>query len=116
MMTAIFDIAEDVRVPAFHLVADAADDVLERELAGFLGHLRVEDDLELEIAEFVGERVHVAARDRDGNFIGFLDGVGRNRAERPDRAPFASADRGGKPHDDLTDAEKVRQKLTRYQL
>ncbi len=66
-------------------------------MAGFLGHLRVEHDLELKIAELVGERVHVLARDRVGDFVGFLDRVGRDRVERLDRVPFAAAspDRAG---------------------
>ena len=59
-------------------------------MAGFLGHLRVEHDLELEIAELVGERVHVVARDRVGDFIGFLDRVGRDRLERLDAYPIRS--------------------------
>ena len=83
-------VAEDVRMAAFHLVADAVDDVVEREVAGFLGHLRVEDDLELEIAEFVGERVHIVARDRVGDLIGFLDRVGRDRREGLDACPIRS--------------------------
>ena len=65
-------------------------------MAGFLGHLRVEHDLELEIAELVGERVHVVARDRVGDFIGFLDRVGRDRLEGLDACPIRSRspDRG----------------------
>ena len=89
-------VAEDVRVAAFHLVADAADDVLEREMSGFLSHLRVEHDLELQVAELVGERVHVVARDRVGDFIGFLDRVGRDRREASGRVPFAAADFGSR--------------------
>ena len=90
MMTAMLHVAEDVRVAAFHLVADAADDVLERELAGFFGHSRMKDDLELEIAEFVGERVHVVARDRVGDFVRFLDRVGRDRLETSGPCPIRS--------------------------
>ena len=85
-------VAEDVRMAAFHLVANAVEDVVEREFAGFLGHLRVEDDLELEIAELVGERVHVVARDRVGDLIGFLDRVGRDGRECLHAVPFAAAD------------------------
>ena len=66
------------------------DHVLERELSGFLGHLRVEDDLQLQIAELVGERVHVVARDRVGDLIGFLDRVGSDRREGLHRVPFAA--------------------------
>ena len=70
-----------------------ADHVVEREMAGFLGHLRMEHDLELEIAELVGERVHVVARDRVGDLIGFLDRVGRDGREGLDAVPFAAAAR-----------------------
>src|SRR5947209_9872510 len=100
MMTAVFDIAEDMRVPAFHLVANPADNVFKRELAGFLGHLRMEDDLELEIAEFVRERLHVLAGNRVGDFVRFFDGVRRNALERLHGVPFAAADRIAEaPHD-----------------
>src|SRR5690348_14672521 len=76
---------------ALELVADAPEDVLERERAGFLGHLRVEDDLELEVAKLVGERVHVVASNRIGDFVGFLDRVGSNGRERLRAVPFATA-------------------------
>ena len=78
-----------------------SSDVVEREQAGFLGHLRVEHDLELEVAELVGKRVHVLARDRVGDFVGFLDRVGRDGVERLDRVPFAAADRIAQPAHDL---------------
>ena len=66
------------------------DDVVQREMAGFLGHLRVEHDLELQIAELVGERVHVVARDGVGDLIGFLDRVGRDRRRTSARCPIRS--------------------------
>ena len=59
-------------------------------MAGFLGHLRVEHDLELEIAELVGQRVHVAAGDRVGDLIGFLDRVGRDGREALHADPIRS--------------------------
>ncbi len=46
---------------ADHLVADGARDVGEGEAAGLLGHAGVIDDLEQQIAQFVGQRVEVAA-------------------------------------------------------
>ena len=97
-------VAEDVRVAALHLVADAVEHVVEREMAGFLGHLRVEDDLELEIAELVGQRVHVVARDGVGDLIGFLDRVGRDRRECLDAVPFAAADGIAQPLHDRDEA------------
>ena len=87
---AVLGIAEDMRVAALELVGDAAHDVVEREMAGFSRHLRVEYDLELEIAELVGQRVHVAAIDGVGDLIGFLDGVGRDGREILLAIPFAA--------------------------
>jgi hypothetical protein len=74
-------IAEDMRVPTDHLVADRRHDVTQGEGAGFLGYSRVVDDLELEVAKLVLERLHVAALDRVGNLIGFLDRIWRDRRE-----------------------------------
>ena len=103
-MAAVRGIAEDMRMAALHLVADAADHVVEREMAGFLGHLRMEHDLELEIAELVGQRVHVVARDGVGDLIGFLDRVGRDGLERLHAFPFAAAHRIAQPAHDRDQA------------
>ena len=54
------DIAEDMRVPAHHLVGDRGGDVVERKVPCFLGHAGVEDDLQQQIAELVLERVDIA--------------------------------------------------------
>ena len=114
VMAAMLGVAEDVRVAALHLVANAIDDVVEREQSGFLGHLRVEHDLELEVAELVGERVHVLARDRVGDLVGFLDRVGRDRAERLDRVPFAAAHRIAQAAHDLDQALKRHEGASRF--
>ena len=92
-------VAEDVRVAADHLGADRRHDVIEREGAALLGHAGMVDDLELEIAELVLQRLHVVAPDRVGDLIGFLDRVGRDRLERLGRVPFAAglADRAAGP-------------------
>src|SRR6185369_5585798 len=47
VVAALLGVAENVRVAALHLVADAVDDVRKRKMARVLGHLRVEYDLEL---------------------------------------------------------------------
>ena len=83
-------VAEDVRMAALELVADAVEHVVEGEMAGFLGHLRMEHDLELEVAKLVGQRVHVVTGDRVGDFVGFLDRVGRDRGEILLAIPFAA--------------------------
>ena len=67
------------------------DHVVEGEMAGFLGHLGVEDDLELQVAELVGERVHVVAGNGVGDLIGFLDRVRRDGRETLLAIPFATA-------------------------
>ena len=90
MMAAMLGVAEDMRMPALHLVANAVDDVVQREYAGFLGHVGVEDDLELQIAKLVGERVHIVARDGVGDLIGFFDRVGRDGREMSARCPIRS--------------------------
>ena len=74
---------------------------------GFLGHLGVEHDLELEIAELVSERVHVVARDCIGHFISFFDRKRRDGGECLDRYPFAAAQRVAKPAHDL-DARRLK--------
>ena len=61
--------------------AIVAGDVGEAELAGFLGHARVIDDLEQQVAEFVRQRGEIAPRDGVGDLIGFLDRVGRDGVE-----------------------------------
>ena len=97
-------VAEDVRVAADHLGRDRRHDVIEREGADLLGHAGMIDDLELEIAELVLERVHVAAVDRVGDLIGFLDRVGRDRREGLDAVPFAAGGRIAQPGHDLDQA------------
>jgi len=92
--------AEHMRVAPLKHVADRPEHIVQRKMSGFLSHLRVEHDLQLEVAKLAGERVHVVARDRVGDLIGFLDGVGRNRLEALRAVPFAAADRVAKPAHD----------------
>ncbi len=106
MMAAMLGVAENVRVAPLHLVGYPGQDVREREQAGFLGHSRMEHDLQLQVAKFVRERVHVLARDRVGDFVGFLDGVGRDRLERLHGVPFATPHRIAQPAHDLDEAFK----------
>jgi hypothetical protein len=75
-------------------------------MAGFLCHSAVEHDLELQIAKLVSERVHVLARDRVRDLVGFLDGVRRDGLERLDRVPFASAYRIAEAAHDLDETLK----------
>ena len=66
----------------------------------------MEHDLELQVAELVGERVHVVARDRFGDLIGFLDRVGRDGREALLAIPFAAAHRIAQPAHDRDQALK----------
>ena len=69
----------------------ACDDVGEGERAALLGHARVIDDLQQQIAELVLQVGEVAARDRVGDLVGLLDGVGRDRREGLLEVPGAAA-------------------------
>ena len=71
-------VGEHMRMPADHFARDRLDHVAERKRVLFLRHAGVEHHLQQEIAEFVAQIVEIAARDGVSDFIGFLDGVGRD--------------------------------------
>ena len=48
---------------------------------GLLGHARVEDDLQQQVAELVAQVFRVAALDGVGDLVGFLDRVRGDRRE-----------------------------------
>ena len=73
--------AEHVRVAADHLSCDGVDHVGEGEGALLLGHARVIDDLQQQVAQLLLECAHVALLDGVGDLVGFLDGVGGNGPE-----------------------------------
>src|SRR3569623_3427721 len=100
MMAAVLRFPEDVWMAALHLVADRRDNIGQREITGFLGHTRVEYDLEQQVAEFVLEVGHVAALPRVGDFIGFLYRIRRDRLKGLDGVPFAAAHRIAQPRHD----------------
>ena len=93
-------IAEDVGMAADHLVGDGLGHGLEIEVAGFLGHAGMEDDLQQQVAQLLLEAGHVVLGDGVGDLVGFLDGVGRDGREGlldvpgaaiwPDRAAWPS--------------------------
>jgi transcription elongation factor GreB len=74
-------IAEHMRMPTYHLVGDAFRDIGKCELSGFLGHARVVDHLEQQVAEFVRKRREITLRDRIDDLIGFFDGIGSDGVE-----------------------------------
>ena len=70
---------------------------VEVETAVLARHLRVEDDLEEQVAEFVAERRPVVLTDCLGHLVGFLNGVRRNRLEALFEVPRATAGRIAQP-------------------
>ena len=100
-------VAEHMRVAADHLSRDRLDHVAERKGVLLLGHAGVIDHLQQEIAEFVAEVVEIAARDRVGDLIGFLDGVGRDRRKILLEVPRAAGDGRAQRRHDLDEAVNV---------
>jgi len=69
------NVAEDVRVAANHLVVNFADDVVDGEAALLGSDLRVEKNLEEEIAEFFGEFGVVVRVEGVQDFVGFFNEI-----------------------------------------
>ena len=84
-------VAEYVRVAPNHLAGNRVDDVLEAELTGFASHLRVEHDLEEQIAELVHEVGEILPLDRVRDLVGLLDRVRGDGAKRLHAIPRAAA-------------------------
>ena len=80
-------IGENMRMAADQLGRDRLDHAAEIEMSGFLGHARMEDHLQQEVAKFVAQIGDVAAFDRIDDFIGLLDRIGRDRRESSVRDP-----------------------------
>ncbi len=76
-----------MRMAADHLVGHGLHHIAEIEQPGFLGHAGVEHDLEQQIAQFAGQRLHVVVGDGAGDFVSFLDGVRRDGREKSGRGP-----------------------------
>ena len=73
-----------------HLVAYCLDDIVEAKMSCLFGHARVEHDLQQQVAEFVAQPGEVAAIDRIGDFVGFLDRVRNDGLETLRAIPVAS--------------------------
>ena len=84
-------VAEHMRMPPHHLAADGSHHVAEIEQAAFLGHAGVEHHLEQQVAQLVLQAVPVLFLDGAGDFVGFLDGVGRDGGEGLLDIPWAAA-------------------------
>ena len=63
-------------MPADHFVVNAGDDVGNVERAGFARQVGVEQDLQQEIAEFLGQILGASLFDGVEDFVGFFDQVG----------------------------------------
>jgi hypothetical protein len=82
----------------FELVRDRPGDVVECELAGFLGDARLEDDLEQQVAELVADLRRCRRAPPVGHFVGFLDRVWDDRLETLRAIPsHPFSDGGGWP-------------------
>jgi len=93
------DLAEDVGMAANHFVVDFADDVVDGEAAVFGGNLGMEEDLEEEVAEFLGEFGVVSGVEGVEDFIGFFDQVGAEGGVGLLAVPGAAAGRTEVGHD-----------------
>ena len=68
-----------MRVPAQHLVGDATGDVIEAELAFFVGDLRVKYDVEQQVAQLFLQILGVVTLDRVEQFVRFIERIGGDR-------------------------------------
>ena len=66
-------VAEDMRMTPHHLLVHLAGDIIESELTGLRGHLRVHRHMEQEVAEFLAQVRDVLAIDRLEQFGDFFD-------------------------------------------
>ncbi len=90
-----------------HLVGDRRHHVGEGEVARLVGHLGMEDHLQQQIAQFTPQPLHVAVRDRLGDLVLLLDGVGRDGGEILLDVPGAAADRRSQAAHDFQQAGDV---------
>ncbi len=71
-------VGEHMRMSSNHFARDRLDHVAERKCILLLGHAGMKHHLQQEIAELVTQIVEITARDGVGDFMGFLDRVGRD--------------------------------------
>ena len=82
-------VAVDVGVPVDEFVAKHVADVGDVEVARFGADFGVEDDVQQQVAQFLGDVVHVVRQDGVGQFIGFFDGIGPQAVHRLFAVPRA---------------------------
>ena len=93
-------VAEHVRVPPGHLVADPAATSSRSNVPRAGGDPRVQDHLVEHVAEFLADVVRVAVVDGVDEFVGLLDGVARERGVGLRPVPHAPAVLGEQAVDD----------------
>ena len=74
-------VAIDVGVPIDQFVAKHVAHVGNVKVARFGADLRIEDDVQQQVAQFLGNVVHVVRQDGVGQFISFFDGIGAEGIE-----------------------------------
>ena len=89
----IAGVAEHVGMAADELGGDRLDDAAEIEQPRLLRHAGVKDDLQQQIAELVAQIRDLAALDRVGDLIGFLDRDRGRSTRRSARGPTDSRPR-----------------------
>jgi hypothetical protein len=94
-------VGENMRVPSDHFARDCLDHIGKCECVLFLGHAGMEHHLQQEIAEFVAQVAEIVARDGFDDFVGFLDGVGRDRRKILFEVPRTAAAGRAQPRHDL---------------
>ena len=109
----IAGVAEHVRVAADEFGGDRLDDAAEIEQSRLLGHAGVEDDLQQKVAEFLAKVLGLAALDRVGDLVGFLDRIGGDRGEGLLDVPGTAGLRVAQRGHDLDQAMNVAGRLHR---
>jgi hypothetical protein len=79
--------------PANHFAGDGLDHIAERKCILLFRHAGVKHHLQQQIAEFVAEIAEIAPGDGIGDFIGLLDGVGRDGRKILFEIPGTAGDR-----------------------
>ena len=92
-------VPEDVRVPANHLLRNGGDHVGDVELPVFGGDLRVEQDLQEKVPEFLAQRIRVPASDRIDHFMRLFHEILAKRFVGLGTVPLAAPVRAKAGHD-----------------
>ena len=75
------NLAVDVRMAVDEFVAQSVHDLRVVERSGLGAQLRVEDDVQHQVAQLLADALHVAVEDGVRQLVGLLDGVLAQRFE-----------------------------------